>query len=326
MKFSVIVPVYNVAEYLPVCMDSLLSQDLTDCEILLVDDGSTDGKSGELCDEYAAKYPGLVRVIHQENGGLGEARNTGIAHASGEYLLFLDSDDSLEKGTVQALREQTERTQADMYIYSFRYLFPDGERPAEPRPSGAAQGVLTLREKPALLLDPPMTWLRLCRRELFDGIRFPHRLWFEDLYTTPKLLYRAKSILQLDAPFYRYLVRPGSIMRSANLRRNLEILEVLENVRLWFENEGALETCRPWLCVLAVDSVLAAARRVLTADPKAEYLPQFVDYVKEHYPDYRAEPLLATLGKKKLILLRLLEKKRFRTAKTIFALTARLSK
>lgn len=325
MLFSVIVPVYNVADYLPACMDSLLRQKCSGWELLLVDDGSTDGRCPALCDEYAQRYPDLVRVIHQANGGLGAARNTGIAHARGDYLLFVDSDDTLEPQTLERLSACAAETGADMIVFHYCYVTETGEQPGEPRLSAVAGKPVTLAEEPALLLDSPSACFRLWKRDFFaDGsIRFPGRVWYEDLCTTPKALLKAGRIVQIPDSLYRYLLRPGSIMRNDSLRRNLEILNALETVRAWYEEEKALERFRPWLTYLAVDSVLAAARRVLTVDPKAEYLPEFLDYVKEHYPDYRKCELLPNLGRKKLVLLRLLEKKRYSLARTMFRLAGK---
>lgn len=329
MKLSVIVPVYNVADYLPKCMDSLLCQSCEDWEIILVDDGATDGKCPALCDEYAASYPELVRVIHQPNGGLGAARNTGLEQARGDYVLFVDSDDTVAPDTLSRLEEEIERRPADMYVFSFRYVYEDGtQSPAEARPAALAGEALTLQDRPEMLLDPPMAWCRLCRRSLFldHGIRFPGRVWYEDLCTTPSLLLHAKTIVQLEDPFYGYLIRQGSIMRSSNLKRNLEILNALDMARAPFEKAGKLEQYKPWLTCLAVDSTLAAARRVLIVDPKADYLPEFLNYVKKNYPDYRSCKLLPDLGRKKLILLKLLEGRHYKAAKTLFALAGKIKK
>lgn len=326
MRFTVIVPVYNVADYLPACMEALVVQRCEDWELILVDDGSTDGWCPALCDRYAAEYPALVRVIHQSNGGLGAARNTGIAAARGDYLLFVDSDDTLEPQTLARLSEEIDKTHADLYGFHYCYVSDAGEQPGEPRFSAATEQPTTLAEEPALLLDSPSACFRLWKRELFaDGrIRFPGRVWYEDLCTTPKALLRARSIVQLSDSFYRYLLRPGSIMRNDNLRRNLEILDALETVRQFYEQEQVLEQYRPWLCVLAVDSVLAAARRVLMADPGAPFLPRFLEYVRQHYPDYRKNALLPRLGRKKLILLRLLEGGHYRAARSLFRLAGKL--
>lgn len=326
MRFSVIVPVYNVAEYLPACVDALLCQQSDSMEIILVDDGSTDGLSPKLCDEYAAAHPELIRVIHQENGGLGAARNTGLEAAKGDYLLFVDSDDTVTPDTLSVLSAEIEKTAADLYIFDFVYCQDGGEQPGEPRQSAVAGTVTTLAEEPLLLLDSPSACFRLWKRELFteNGIRFPGRVWYEDLCTTPKALLASSRIVQLPNRFYRYLLRPGSIMRNATLKRNLEILNALATVHDWFEAHGALERYSAWLCFQAVDNVLAAARRVLMQDPGADYLPQFLDYVRKTYPDYRSCELLPRLGRKKLIFLRLLEGGHYRMARSMFRLANRM--
>ena len=327
MLFSVIVPVYNVADYLPQCMEALLRQRCGDWELILVDDGATDEKCPALCDEYAAEYSDLIRVLHQANGGLGAARNTGLEAARGDYVLFVDSDDTVAPDTLARLDEEIGKTHADMYTFSFRYVTEEGEeRPAEALPSAGKAGPLTLPDAPELLLDPPMSWARLCRRALYmdHGIRFPGRVWYEDLCTTPSLLLHAGSIVQLDDPFYGYLLREGSIMRSSNLKRNLEILNALDMARAPFDAAGEKERYKPWLTLLAVTSVLDAARRVLMADPKADFLPDFMNYVRKEYPDYRSNALLPRLGKKKLILLRLLEGRHYRLARALFCAANKL--
>lgn len=323
MRFSVIVPVYNVADWLPKCMASLLAQRCQDWELILVDDGSTDGKCPALCDEYAAAHPERIRTIHQANGGLGAARNTGLEAARGDYLLFVDSDDTVAPDTLSRLSEEIDKSSADMYTFSFRYVAEDGtEQTAESRPVPAEGGPLTLEQAPELLLEPPMAWCRLSRRSLFTdtGIRFPGRVWYEDLCTTPGLLLAARSLIRLPDAFYGYLIRQGSIMRSSNLKRNLEILNALDMARAPFEAAGETERYLPWLTQLAVTNVLDAARRVLLEDPKAEYLPEFLGYLEKNYPDYRSCALLPGLGKKKLLLLKLLEGKHYRLARTLFRL------
>ena len=105
MIFSVVIPVYNVKDYLPKCIDSVLAQDFTDYEVILIDDGSTDGESGAICDRYAAAHPERIRAIHKPNGGVGEARNVGIEAAQGEYLIFIDSDDYIAPGMFRVLAD-----------------------------------------------------------------------------------------------------------------------------------------------------------------------------------------------------------------------------
>lgn len=125
MKISFIVPVYNCIDYLEACVGSIMAVPLNDSEILLIDDGSTDG-SGALCDKLARKYP-KIRVIHQANGGVSSARNQGIREASGEYLLFVDSDDTLESDMIVDLAAKMHKSGADAAIFGISFDFYRGK-------------------------------------------------------------------------------------------------------------------------------------------------------------------------------------------------------
>ena len=323
MKYSVIIPVFNTADYLPRCMDSLLCQRTDGWEVILVDDGSTDGVSPALCDRYADENPSFVRVIHRPNGGLGAARNTGIEASTGDYLLFLDSDDFLMPDALRKLSEHAEESRADMVVFRFVYCMEDGTRiPAEELPSDVPTGTaITLEAVPELLWDAPMSWLHLCRKSLFreNGIAFPPGVWYEDLESTPKLLLQAGSILQTDDVLYGYFQREGSIMRSRDLSRSLELLDVLESVLRYYEQNGALARYRPYLCVMCASHCIEAARRVLMQNPKAPYLPEFTAFLRKRFPEYRKNPLMSRLGLKKQILLRLLEGGHYTVARRILA-------
>lgn len=120
MLFSILIPVYQVKKYLRQCVDSVLSQSEQDFEIILVDDGSTDG-SGAICDEYAARFPDTIRVIHQENRGLLLARRTAIRAAKGEWFVHLDSDDYMMPGALSAIRETVDQSDADLVLCKVAY-------------------------------------------------------------------------------------------------------------------------------------------------------------------------------------------------------------
>lgn len=318
MRFSVIVPVYNVKDYLPECMDSLLRQACQDFEIILVDDGSTDG-SGMLCDGYQAACPDQVRTVHQRNGGLGAARNTGIDLARGDYLLFVDSDDLLEESALACLSEHIDRTGADMYTFGFSYLRGAALTPGEGSPL-EGEDPFTLAQKPEILLQTPSACLRICRREIFidHGFRFPGRVWYEDLRTTPKLLPECRSIVVLPERLYRYRIRVGSIMHNPNLRRNLEIIEAMEDLRQYYERQGLMGQYGDWLSVLAVENMILASQRVLMSDTNASFLPDFVAYLDRYFPGYDDNPLLDRLGSRKKTVLRLLQKRRYWLLRSIF--------
>ena len=320
MLFSVVIPVYNVKDYLEKCVDSVLAQDCGDYEIILVDDGSTDGVSPELCDRYALANPDRIRVIHQENQGLGGARNTGLEAARGEYLFFVDSDDRIVPHALSYLEGKIRQTHADMYLFRLFYDRDGVLTPADPL-RVPTDVVLHPAQCPELLLESPSASVRVCRRSLFQEgqIRFPAGIWYEDLATTPKCLLHARSVVALSEPLYCYLLRDGSIMRNANLKRNLEILDVLGSVRAYYESNGVLEQYRDVLCYLAVDNALMAAQRVLMGDPNADYLPLFLQTVAQDYPDYRQNPLLPGLGKRKMLVLSLLERRRYGTIRFLFS-------
>ncbi len=328
MKLSIIVPVYNVADYLPKCMSSLLTQDLEDCEILLIDDGSTDGRSGALCDEYARKSPSLVRVIHQENGGLGAARNTGLTHARGEYLLFVDSDDYLADGTLRTLAPAMDQGM-DVVIFRFLYERDGAVIPAaqDELPFGRS---VRLAELPSLLLAPPNACNKLWRRSLFteNHICFPVGLWYEDMATTAKLLARAEKILPIRDALYYYVLRDGSITHNRNMTRNLEIIPAVKEIMDWYRAEGLYAFYRKEFEALTVSNVLLdASVRVLKMDgpfdsaeraQQVQILDTLRDFTFREFPDWPQSPYLKRLSRRHRVILRLLRYRRYRTIRRIF--------
>lgn len=323
MLFSIVIPVYNVEEYLRPCVNSVLANDCTNCEIILVDDGSTDGVSPELCDALAAEHPGLIRVIHQENRGLGGARNTGLEAACGEYLLFVDSDDTIDPSSVAKLRAAVEESGAE--IVAFHLASDDGEGNLTPvKASYFCSGeAFSLREKPEFLLSQPSACCRVWKRELFlrTGIRYPSRVWYEDIRTSTKLFAAAQSICTIDEYLYRYLQRPGSIMNSGQLERCAEILDAFDDILGWFGEQKLLGTYREELTRLAVDHILLAATvRVARVDPRHPLLKRFSAYMEEHFPGYEANRYLAQLPGLHKLLVKLIQKKHYSVIRLLFRL------
>ena len=324
MKFSVIVPVYNVENYLEACISSVIAQSCRDYELILVDDGSTDG-SGVLCDRLAEQYH--CRVIHQENGGLGAARNTGIEAAQGDYLFFLDSDDFISLDTLQGLSAEMDQLPAD--IYTFGFVTSDGTRDIAPFVDQLPyHQPLTLHSHPELLLALPNAWCRVVRRTLFlsSSIRFPSRVWYEDIRTTPKLTALAQTIDVLPNTWYHYVQREGSITRNSNLTRNHEIIDAFEDLLGWYRTQGLFDQYQTQLERLCIDHVyLAASVRVLRVDPAHPLLKEFRDYLQSNFPDYRSSPLLGELPRSKHLAYTLLEGKHYRLLKLLFSLKDKLN-
>ena len=325
MLISIIIPVYNTKDYLQKCVDSVLKNDCTDCEILLIDDGSTDGKSGALCDRMAAKQPALIRVIHQENKGLGGARNTGIAEAKGDYLFFLDSDDSIVPDALGLLKDAIRRTAAQ--IISF-HMLEENEAGLGAKVSicpFTAEQPFTLKQQPAYLLSMPSACCRIWKRSLFleSGIRFPDRVWYEDIRTTSKLFALATSITVLPDALYVYYSRSGSITRSANVARNKEIIDAFEEILVWYRKEGFFDSYRPFLCRLCIEHLyIAASVRVLKENPRHPLLKEFGTYIKEQFPDYQQKEYRAHLSRLVQLVFFLLEKKQYSLIAFLFRLKA----
>ena len=218
---TVVIPVYNVERYLKRCIESVLAQEWKDYEIILVDDGSTD-HSPQICDDYVKAYD-FISVIHKENGGLSEARNTGISHAKGEYVYFPDSDDWIEPDTFMALAEVLESQKFD--IISFNREFVKGEEDAivsEPEVTQVFEG------KDAFVQCLKHSYItgfandKIYRKSLFidNNILFPKGKYYEDLGTNYKLFLSAKKVYATNQKYYHYLIdNPDSITQSWNEKK-----------------------------------------------------------------------------------------------------------
>lgn len=323
MRFSIIVPVYNVAEYLQRCIQSILANDCSDCELLLVDDGSTDGQSGPMCDGFAAAHPDFIQVIHKTNGGLGDARNAGLERANGEYVIFIDSDDYIAPDYLATISAAVNRTPADVYTFDF---FLDSGKKTEVFPDSQALpegSVFTLAQQPGLLLQQPNAWSRVWKRALFlsTGIRYPARVWYEDIRTSGKLFAQASGIVAIHKPLYYYYIRDNSITRNRNLEKNLEILDAMEDLLGYFQSNGLFDAYQKELCQLAIDHVLIAATvRVARIDPTSALLAQLRDEVTCWFPDYKRCPYIRQLPPAKRLALGLSEHRLYRVLHLLFRL------
>lgn len=323
-KVTVIVPVYNVEAYVGKCVDSILVQSFSDFELILVDDGSSDG-GGAICDTYAEK-DARIRVIHQKNAGLGGARNTGIEAAAGEYILFVDSDDAIEPDTLEKTVGKSENLQADILAFSFRSVDENGNTLSVFKENLPKEKPLSPIRDKQVFLSSPSAWNKLYRRALFlsTGVRFPPRVWYEDVRTTFKLFLFAKSIVFTDDVLYNYLIRQGSIMQNSNVQRNVEIIEALEDILSYFKENGRYEEFQNELEFLCIDHILISASvRVIKIDKKSPLLQEFRDFLETNFPGFRENPYLHTLGRNRRIVYRLLMKKRYGLVGLIFAVKAK---
>lgn len=312
---SVIVPVYKVEDYLDRCVKSIQNQTYKELEILLVDDGSPD-RCGGMCDAYAREDE-RIRVIHKENGGLGDARNAGIAQASGTYMLFVDSDDRIREDLVSVTVEAAEKHQADVVIFDYQGEDKD-QAPCdlftfqlpEERP-------LSAQETPRLIKESCSAVNKLFRKSFWDaqGLAFPKGRYYEDLATIPKLMACAGCVVYLKKALYYYLMRDGSIMHSSNFKKNYEDrTAAADSVLQFFKEKGLDKTYRKELEYLVFENTFfVPSREIVLNDRKNVYLEKFRTYAYGKFPELDENEYVQELSGKERLMWKLVRGKKFRT-------------
>lgn len=229
INISVIIPIYNVEKELRRCVDSVLNQTLENIEILLVNDGSTD-ESPRICDEYAISDSRII-VLHKENGGLSDARNCGLKESKGEFILFVDSDDYIDKEACEKLYSIAIQKELDIVIgdavrienNSISYL-----KHSDISINKVMSGNEFLKEQLAENSMHMATWLNLYSRKLITNnkLYFKKRIYHEDEQWTPRVFLNASRVLYININFYNYIIREGSITKRKNLEKNgIDLIE-----------------------------------------------------------------------------------------------------
>jgi len=216
MKVSVIIPVYKVESYLDECVASVVDQSYKDLEIILVDDGSPDC-CPEMCDSWATKDP-RINVIHKPNGGLSDARNSGLDVCSGAYVLFLDSDDYLAKTAIEELVHVASSSNADIVIYNlFRESTHENTGSGDVSKIDKETAFINIAIYPNYI----MAQLKLYRKEIFDNLRFDKGRLHEDEFICHKVFDVATNIYAYEKKLYYYRQTPNSIITSKPGMKNL---------------------------------------------------------------------------------------------------------
>lgn len=223
MRFSIIVPVYKVEKYIHKCVSTLIRQTYSDIEIILVDDGSPDS-CPQICDAYA-QSDDRIKVIHKANGGLSDARNAGLEIASGDYIIFVDSDDYIELDTCERLLNYAV-TNSDILIADatvegaykeLLHITPSHE---------VISGMEYLKRAFSAGRAPMVAWVNIYKRSFLEGnsLRFKCGILHEDEQFTPRALLRAESVIVTGINFYHYVIRDNSITTQNDKRRNAKDL------------------------------------------------------------------------------------------------------
>ncbi|MGV9252782.1 bifunctional glycosyltransferase/CDP-glycerol:glycerophosphate glycerophosphotransferase [Streptomyces sp. NPDC003697] len=302
-RFSIVVPVFKVQGFLRECLDSVLQQSFRDIEVIAVDDCSPDG-CGAILDAYAARDPRVTALHLPENVGLGRARNAGMPHATGDYLFFLDSDDTLTPGALRAMADRLEET-ADpdvlVFDYARTYWWGGTRRNAlahvlsagrSPRPGGAGEpeeddGTFTAAERPEILDLLMVVWNKVYRRDFVEkhGFAFPPGYYEDTPWTFPVML-SAERIATLDRICLYYRQRRQGNILSTTSRRHFDIHDQYERVFAFLDSRPDLDTWRPYLhrkmgahCL----DILAKPDRLPPSD-KPEFHRRTAEMVRRHRP------------------------------------------
>lgn len=246
---SIIIPVYNVYNYLSKCIDSVISQTYPAIEIILVDDGSTDN-SDKICDKYA-KQDKRIRVIHQKNKGLSEARNVGLKYANGRYIFFVDSDDYILENTIKDMIVNQKENNADIVICNFKYMNSATKEESNVlKRSYFGWDTCTFwsyyfRSQYSFIFT--IAWNKLYKKQLFNDISFPVGKLNEDDYLANTLFFKKLKINYVNEKLYVYRQRKNSIMHSQNNIDNYDGIYAIINRTKLFAQRGQYDFVR--LCL-----------------------------------------------------------------------------
>lgn len=236
---SVIVPIYNVEKYLENCIESIIEQSYEKLEVILVDDGSTDN-CPNICDKYSKKDK-RITVIHQENRGLSSARNSGIDIANGKYLVFIDSDDAVEKDMILKMYNKLKEDESDLVICNYRIIDEIGKFGESNSISSGVWSKSDFWENyySNQLVFCVVAWNKLYKSEVFDSLRYPVGKYHEDEFVIDKIIETCNKISILNDSLYLYRIRKASIMSQAYSYSSLDRTEAyfLRSKRFFENNE-----------------------------------------------------------------------------------------
>lgn len=294
---SVIIPVYNTEKGLEQCLNSVLEQTYQNLEVILIDDGSTDG-SGEICDRYADQDR-RVRVVHQKNAGVAAARNIGLDMATGAYIGWVDSDDWIEPQMFEHMLNGALAYRADIVICGRHEVYP-GHSFVK---SWKQQEILNRSQAVSLLVEDDLVksylWDKLWRRELFENICIPDLRVFEDMAVMYPLFIKAERVLCLPEVLYHYKHERGSLSENPSLESRFDFYTVTK------ARYESLQQDFPQLAERIEAVLVSAAIHIWTVfgkctrQERAEYkekIMEIADFCKKHYKKARMKQRMGMAG------------------------------
>lgn len=293
-KVSVIVPVYEVEDYLERCLNSLVNQTLEDIEILIINDGSPDN-SQSIIDKYKEKYSEKIISISIENQGVANARNLGLDHASGEYVGFVDSDDFVELSMFEDLYKKAKEEKSDVVVSGFTKLYTASSRNFQLGDTDLYGK--SLRESPGILVaGVPYLWNKIFKRELIEKnrLRFHNFRIFEDLLFSYECYFYAECISKYDRPLYFYRARrQGSATNSFN-ERFFDIFQVMNILIDIAKKTGQFDILEEYLTYTALNHMIIRWETKVKEeelDKKERFFKESFNYIEKEFPSYKNHSL-----------------------------------
>lgn len=313
IRFSFIVPVYNVEQYLKECLDSLINQKYNGkYEIVVVNDGSKDN-SLQIINEYKKNNSELIKVTNQTNKGLGGARNTGIKEANGEWVIFIDSDDFVDVNLLNIVDAELSQIKSNKDIILFNYYRLKNDGSLELGMSFDSDFVSKMEEKERIFRAPVTAWGKIINKKIFldNDLWYPEHRYFEDIAIFPQLCECIDHIGILNVPLYYYRQRDYSITNDSNVEKIYDIVSDIEDVYLFFLKRNEISRLYNEIEYFAIIHILLEAYiNIIFINRKSEYLDKILNFMYRKFPDFKKNIYLKNLSLKNKVFLNLIVKGR----------------
>lgn len=299
-KLSIILPVYNTEAYLEKCLDSILKNTFQDFELIIVNDGSPDN-SEDIILKYIEKYKEKIVYIKKENGGLSDARNTGLSIAKGKYISFVDSDDYIEKNMYEEIFNILKDSPFDIVACDVNLVY-EGSEKINTISSGYNENIIDRKKiKDSMASFYPTVWNKVYKKEILQDIFFLKGVWYEDLEFMLRVYPNVNSIGVVKKPLYNYLQRKNSITYTYN-NKLYDIINNMESVLKYYKDHDIYEDYKDVLEYLYVRYAFATfPKRLAKCGNKTKY-KEGIEYayskVIEHFPNYKNNKYLNKTGLK----------------------------
>ena len=294
-KVSLIIPVYNVENYIEKCLNSVVNQTLKDMEVIIVNDGSKDSSKQKI-QKYLEKYP-WIKYLEKENGGLSDARNYGMPYATGKYIAFLDSDDYVEETMYEEMYNIAEKENADMVDCDFVWEYPNRKR--------KDIGEIYKTKKEMIEKGHVVAWNKIIKREILEKtkIKFPVGLRYEDMEFFYKLVPYINKVSFIKKCFVHYVQRENSIANTQNVRTK-EIFIILDNVISYYREKGLYDEYRDELEYIYVKFLLCSSlkriSKIAEKKERKQAQKETWDNINKKFPNWRKNPILKKKNLKNL--------------------------